>query len=366
VSAPGSVLAVALQPEDAVTTLFFQHLSARQPRLHVERHSAAAAAKLAAARAVIVSRGLFECGPLVSAARALNVPVYYFLDDNFMVLREELGTAAPYLAPYSVAAVRQGLRRFAGVLLATPPLVDYFAAQGLHERLLLFPPVIGAAMVRSADAGDAVTRLAFFGGQHLRQLFLDVVLPAVRQLAQRRPVTLQLVGLAHHIEESPGLTIKQWRYFTSYEDGVKALGQDGVDVLLHPVVHAGINNVYKNPHALITAHALGAVPIVSDRQPYAELRGDGAMWLCDDSVDSWEAALVEAADPAARRAVRDQLSASCQRRFDGQTNIAALDAIMASAPPGPASTVAMRSALAQAVFVAHMGWRAARRVLPAP
>lgn len=364
-SVSGPIVAVALQPEDAVTTLFFHHLAPRHSKLQVERLGAAAAASLGAASALIVSRGLFECAPLVHAARALRVPVYYFLDDNFMVLREELGAAAPYLAPYTVDAVRRALQQFAGVLLSSPPLVDFFSEQRLHDRLMLFPPSTGAPLRGPAETAG-VTRVAFFGGQHLRQTFVDVLLPAVRRLALRGPVTLQIVGLAQDVPQSPGLTVRHWPYFTSYDEGVQALARDGVDLLLHPVVNAGINNVYKNPHALITAHALGAVPIVSDRQPYAELRGDGAMWLCDDSVDSWEAALVEAADPAARRAVRDRLSASCQRRFDGQTNIAALDAIMASAPPGPASTVAMRSALAQAVFVAHMGWRAARRVLPAP
>lgn len=364
-SAPGRVVVVALQPEDAVTTLFFHHLSAQYPKLQVERSGAAAAASLGAASALIVSRGLFECAPLTSAARALRVPAYYFLDDNFMVLRDELGSAAPYLAPYSVDAVRRALQRFAGVLLASTPLVDYFARQRLHNELMLFPPTATPPLPRPVEAG-AETRLAFFGGQHLRQTFVDVVLPAVRRLALRGPVTLQIVGLSQDVPQSPGLTVRHWPYFTSYEDGVQALAREGVDVLLHPVVNAGSNNIYKNQHALITAHALGAVPIVSNRPPYDVLRAEGAVWLCDDSVESWAAALVESADPVTRSAARDRLAASCRRRFDGRTNVAVLDAILASASSRPTSPRGLRSVLAQSVFLAHTGWRAARRVLPQP
>ncbi len=356
-------MAVALQPEDAVTTLFFHHLSPRHSKLRVERLGAAAAASLGAASALIVSRGLFECAPLVNAARALGVPAYYFLDDNFMVLREELGAAAPYLAPYSVDAVRRALQQFAGVLLSSPPLVDYFTEQRLHDRLMLFPPSTGAPMHGPAETAG-VTRVAFFGGQHLRQTFVDVLLPAVRRLALRGPVTLQIVGLAQDVPQSPGLTIRHWPYFTSYADGLRALAGGGVDVLLHPVVSAGINNVYKNQHALITAHTLGAVPVVSRRQPYEALRDDGAAWLCDDSVESWEAALVEAADPGVRGAVREKLAASCERRFGGQTNVAVLDTILASAPARPAMPVAVRSALARTVFLAQTGWRTAKRAFP--
>jgi len=356
-------VAIALQPEDAVTTLFFHHLSARYPQLEVERHGAPAAGGLAAASAVIVSRGLFECAPLIHAARALRVPLYYFLDDNFMVLREELGSAAPYLAPYSVDRVRQALQRFAGVLLASPPLVDYFAAERLHGNLMLFPPTATPPLPRSAESGELM-RLAFFGGQHLRQAFVEIVLPAVRRLALRRPVSLQIVGLAQDLPESPGLAIRHWPYFGSYRDGIEALASAGVDVLLHPVVNAGINNIYKNQHALITAHALGAVPVVSNRQPYDELRDDGAAWLCDDSVESWEAALIEAAEPGRRNAVRERLDASCRRRFDGRSNAAVLDAILVSASSRSASPGALRSAWAQAVFLANKGWRAAGRARP--
>ncbi len=143
--AKGYALVVSLQPLDAPTTLFFGHLLRVWPdAVRVVLYGRDdIAGPLSAASAVVLVRGLFEFAGVTRCARALRIPLYYFLDDNFIVLRAQGGIEAAFVARYSAEAVRTALRGFAGVLLATPALVDHFAAERLHPRLFLYPPIAG-------------------------------------------------------------------------------------------------------------------------------------------------------------------------------------------------------------------------------
>src|SRR5687767_6644577 len=95
---PPYVLVATVARDDATTTLFFGHVSHRVPLRIVEsvprsmrrlfrsfKSELAMASHLAGARALIVNRGFFEFSSLASCARAVSIPCYYFVDDNFIV-----------------------------------------------------------------------------------------------------------------------------------------------------------------------------------------------------------------------------------------------------------------------------------------
>ena len=96
-------------------------------------------------------------------------------------------------------------------------------------------------------------------------------------------------------------------------------------MLVHTSVAGLANNAYKNPHALISARALGAVPIVSDRPPYDHLRPAGVALLCDDSIESWYAALVQALRPVERSLIGERLVSFCSSQFGGSVNHQVID-----------------------------------------
>src|SRR5262245_14646322 len=163
------VVVSSLTPRDATTTLFFGHLADRAPlriassfiggarrQLFAPRATSALARVLAGASAVVVVRGLFEFDSLAICAGWLQIPRYYFADDNFIVLREDAGVAdARWFNDYSAGRVRAALAGFAGVMLATPSLMDYFREHRLHDRLALFPPVAGPVHSRESRRAEA-------------------------------------------------------------------------------------------------------------------------------------------------------------------------------------------------------------------
>jgi hypothetical protein len=316
------VLAVSLEPLDATTTLFFGHLGGGTGGVLrvVRADHPDLAGQLAGASAVVLVRALFEMEEVEWACRLLGVPLYYFVDDNFMVLREQAGAWSPFVSQYSVANVRDRLRRFTGVMLSSPALIDYFDRERLHPRLILFPPIGWPAPVASAASRPSTLGVGFFGGVHLHPVFLKHVLPAIQRLAATRPVRLVIAGLDTAIAEAPGLTVAALPYDVSYTGGMTALANAGVDVLVHPSVAGLANNQYKNPHALISAQALGAVALVSARPPYDHLRDQEGVLQCDDAVESWHAALVVASEAEAAGRMRERLAAYCASNFDGSAN----------------------------------------------
>lgn len=361
------VLVVSLQPLDATTSLFFGHLldHSEAPVRVTHYGGRKCVALLSRASAVIFVRGLFECADLARGARMLGIPTYYFLDDNFMVLREQGGRDAEFVGEYSLEAVRAALKHYAGVLLSSPALLKYFKDHDLHAQLRLFPPVM-VACVMPVPARRSSTHLAFFGGRHLHGIFHEAVLPAIRRLARQRPVTLIVIGLAAPLSVSEGLTTVSEPYYPGYDDGIERLAALGVDVLVHPSASGMANNPYKNPHALISARRLGAVPVVSNVAPYAELCVDGVAICCGDSSESWYGALAGiVADPEKVAGLRARLDAYCEQQFSGTSNLLLLRELVGRhEAPRPMATL-LRFAVLQSHEWRRLAKRIARRLLPA-
>lgn len=359
------VLVVSSQPLDATTTLFFGHLQHLMPdTIRVVRYGTnEVAASIGDAAAVVLVRGLFEFGDVARCARALGIPLYYFLDDNFIVLRDQGGVGAEFVTRYVIDDVRAALRDFAGVLLATPSLVAYFAEQRVHRHLLLFPPVMDSEARVAPRAERPGVTVAFFGGRHLHGHLLDYIVPALRRLGRQRPVRLLAAGLPGVIPASEGLIVSQPPYQESYVRGLRALAAQGVDVLVHPVAAGMANNAYKNPHALITALALGAVPVVSNAPPYAALGSDGVALTCEDDEASWLNALTQAVtDDTRRSTLAARLAHYCAQQFSGSPNRTIVETMLAEYRPRGWAQTLVRRGIARGYQVSSLAGRVANRV----
>lgn len=341
------VAAISLEPLDASTTLFLGHLADRLAgALQVVPYNDSQTADvISGASALILVRGLFEFDAAVWSARALGIPLYYFVDDNFILLREQPGPWSPYVGRYSAASVRRQLRHFQGVLLSSQTLIDYFKSEQLHRELMLFPPVEWREQLPKPPDRSAAVTVAFFGGRHLHDVFRSGILPAVRRLAAERPVTLIAAGVSDALAPSPGLTVVGQPYDASYERGLRRLAEAGIDVFVHPSAPGLLNDRYKNPHALISAKALAAIPVVSNRPPYSDLAPDGVAVLCDDSPESWYAGLVQALQPAEALAIAERLTAFCASRYGGQVNREAIVSMLGRHQPPSGRWTAVRSSV---------------------
>jgi hypothetical protein len=356
----GYILAVSLAPHDATCTLFFEHLTGRAPLRIVSFPSNHLAAACAGASAVIAVRGLFEFGNLFATVRRLGIPLYYFVDDNFMLIREEPDIYGTLCQDYALDRVKAALDGFSGVLLATPALIDYFKTHRLSDRPTLYPPVAGPPLDAVPDRSGRPLTIAFFGGSHRREPFLRYVYPAIRRLAMDRDVALVAAGIEPDLVQETGrLKVVRVPYNPSYADALQQVAAHGVDILVHP---SGVtrNNVFKNPHVLINARALVAAPIFSNVAPYDAVAADRVAVLCENTEDAWFDALSRvAADDALRADLQARLATYCARQFGGQVNLDVLRRIQ-DAHEMPSASVRMARLIAGGAL---LGLGRARRMV---
>lgn len=348
------ILVVTKQRDDVFSALFFEGLpEALRVRIRIREFGHdALASDLAGAAAVIVMRhGLFSFGALAASAGRAGVPRYYFLDDNLLLLHHEPEVYGPYWSAYTDENVRRALRGFAGVMLASRPLTEYFAGHRLHDRLFDYPPIAWPVLRQrqtwSADS-TAPFRIAFFGGEHRRDLFLSLVVPAAERLAASRPVEIVAFGIdpVSSPHTASPLSVVHVPYDVRYGSALATLADRRIDVLAHPTPPSR-NNPYRNANVLINARSIGAVAVLSDMPPYDQLGSPPPALLCQNEVDSWSAALARVSSDTQ---LCDELSRAadvyCRSHFSGAANAALVERILAAHDAPRPGTRAARFALA--------------------
>jgi hypothetical protein len=341
---PAGRLLVVTGSHDASTTLYFDHLPdpwrasvrfAYPGQFHPQ--------EMLGASAIIFVRHLTNITglrPWIDLAAALRIPHYYFLDDNFIVLANE-PEHRDELATYSPDWVREQLRPFSGVLLSTQPLLEYFKAESLHPNLMLFPPLAFRPSIEDADAfppkESGSLRVAFFGGAHRVGPFAEFVVPALMRAAREVPLEVIAAGNGEGLQGLKGVArVLTTPFEVAYDLALSRFVTAGIDVLCHPNSETA-NNPFKSLNVLISAWAMGALPLVSDGPPYDSVPGQEVAILCRNTAASWFRAIRRASrEEDLKQHIADHLDRFCRERYDGRQNVDAIQRILRKhRPPGP-------------------------------
>jgi hypothetical protein len=142
----------------------------------------------------------------------------------------------------------------------------------------------------------------------------------------------------------PGLTVETLPYDRDYSRSLEAMARHHIDILVHPSSHTR-NNEYKNPHVLINARTLGAVPVFSDAPPYDALADHGVCLLTEDTEPGWFTALSTLGEADVRERMSVRIAQYCDQYFNGAANIACLSEIIAQQKGRAARPSAARLAI---------------------
>ncbi|GJH09269.1 glycosyltransferase [Caballeronia novacaledonica] len=329
----GYVLVVTVQ-YDASVALYFDMLPDPLGRrvMVVPNEPDRYFAALGRASALIVVRAVRVYQPWIDAASTLDIPAYYFLDDNMSVLAEK-GEAMMHTEDFSKRGLKESLRPFTGVLLSSVALIDYFRRNELHGNLSLFPVACAkqeqerarAAFGAKHDANEIV--FAFMGGFWRSKGLWDVLIPALSRLASEgyriHFVAPGLPGNDEGVNALPSslrVTLLPWS--AGYLHVVQNFARFAPDfMLLAPGKTA--NNEYKTLHPVLTARLLDAVAVLPKIAPYLDIENGTNALVVDNAfeVDAWHATLREAVDARFdREAILSRNRIFCAERFSGIVN----------------------------------------------
>jgi hypothetical protein len=292
--------------------------------------------ELAGCDALIVARDFAAAADWSAAAIALGIPVYYYLDDDIprMFTSGELDERWGHFAP---SELRRALHGFTAVLASTPELAASFREQGIHDTVDTVDIAVPVSISRRSPtrrAGDGVTTIALFAGEHRVAGFLSTVLPAVSLAAERtgRPVRVLVPSALLESVPSVAALVRVEGYPTSadYFVALRTLGLRGVDTLVVPPSSTG-NQPYKSIHPLLSAAVLGARLLVPDAAPYRSLATlDGVLLVEDaDEVAAWQRALEALLATEDSIRVPTVASELATTRFDAVANARRLHDIVA-------------------------------------
>lgn len=348
----GYLLVVMLR-YDASVSLYFESLpppAGRRVRM-VPGDAPAYLEALGRASAVVLVRALQPFNIWIDAARAVGVPVYYFLDDNIPLLAS-IGETGRFDEQMSEASMKAALRPMAGMLLSCPKLIDYFRDRNWHDNLQLFPAALAnqpAARARAAfgarpresigaSAGPPEIAVAFVGGLSRSVAFWQVLLPALERLPQlglRIHLLAPCLGSdSETLKRLPAalrVTLVPWNI--DFTHVIHQFARHAPDFML-VAPHESPNNPYETRHPLLTAMLLDAVAVLPRLAPYLDVADRSFALMVDEpfEVEAWHAVLSRAiADRAGCDALRASNRVYCEDAFSGQQNDAVLRGIMRAA-----------------------------------
>lgn len=303
-------------------------------------------AELSLAQAVVFSRTILHpwADKYIEAARAIRVPMYYYLDDNFEVLRPMFDQ----LKDYTVENLRKRLDGFSGIMVPNQELANYCMEHQLHDTVMLTPPVVGERSWHDHPTippkpANAV-RLCFMGGDHRTGYFEEFVVPAINKLSETRKVELVLVGKHQTSDRSlPKVKLYRLPFDVSYDLTVGRLIHAQIDVLIH-AGSASLGNQYKTPNALINAWELGAIPVVAKQPPFLQVEEKGIGFIADwrDS-NSWFEKITEALSDESSTITRDKLAEFITTQYDGSVTKANIERMLDQQMPLGFATIDLRN-----------------------
>lgn len=204
-------------------------------------------------------------------AKQRRKPTYLLVDDNFVALAGEKQPNPidnEIFKSYAQPIFREKLQEMDGILSASLALTEFF--QSYHHVIFPFGAISDHRIkpLRSAPTDDL--RVGFFGGGFRAEAFRIHVLPELKELAAKRPVTVvagpSVEKFRDEIDRS-GIelvtvpVLGDFRHFIAKWQSLK------IQVAVHPKGET-INIKYKTPNAILVSHYLGAVPIVWDEPAY--------------------------------------------------------------------------------------------------
>lgn len=318
---------------DASTTVTFDFLPEEwKSRIRVVRPWNWSIADIAHASCLIVVRQLEPFSEWIDAAKKLQIPCYYFIDDNLTLLQE--GKEIVGFEDVSKQTLRRKLKGFSGVLTSTLALQDYFEEHLLHSNVKLFPPAFCDLKIVAGKRPEVRDHLviAFAGGGHRLSALKEIVLPALLKYVEAgRSIQLVIGGVssafADEFKKHDRVELVAIPHELNWEAALLQIAKYSPDILIHAPSNSP-NNIYKTMNVAMSANVVGAALVVPDYLPYSQVKelGIGYVVASPFSARSWSE-LLESLSATDISKFKENNKKYCEEQFSGLISVGVLESI---------------------------------------
>ncbi|VVM78731.1 glycosyltransferase family 2 protein [Pseudomonas fluorescens] len=333
---------------DASTTVTFDYLPEHwKSRIRIVRPWNWPIAEIAHASCLIVVRQLEPFSEWVEAAKKMQIPCYYFIDDNLTLLQEDKEVIG--FEDVSKPTLRRKLSDYSGVLTSTRTLQDYFEEHLLHSNVMLFPPAFCDLKIVASERAVELDSLviAFAGGGHRLSALKDVVMPALLKYVESgRRIKLVVGGaspaLSEEFKQHDRLELVAIPHELNWESALLQIAKHSPDILVH-APSSSSNNIYKTMNVAKSADVVGAALVVPDYFPYSQVKDLGIGYVVSSpfSARSWSE-MLESLDESTISKFKENNRKFCAEFFSGSTSCQVLDSISKGAAFNGFTTVESR------------------------
>jgi glycosyltransferase involved in cell wall biosynthesis len=218
-----------------------------------------------------------------------NLPVYYFIDDNFLELSSDNISKGSHIIEYFASlTTAENLKEFNGIILSSASLMSYYNIHRLHQNLILLKPVINEDSITTPQNDKGHVSLAFLGGSFRVSVLIEFVLPALVKISKLLPIKLFSPDLSIDLNkyENCNFSIITIPRELNLELVLRKYMEKDIDILIHcgPNIK---NNIYKTENSLLNAVSLGAVLVASKFPPFVEESHEKLYLLAQNRVEDW-------------------------------------------------------------------------------
>lgn len=282
--------------------------------------------------AVIVNRNLQSSASIITVLKKLQIPCYYYIDDNFIALKNEYEE----FAWYSKKNVTKILSNFDAVLTSTETLKTFFLQEKIHTKVWCYPPILNEMLLppvagNHLPAANKTNRInvAVIGGAFRGESFFEYVVPALNKLkngGEDINLTVRKYLLSEDTEKCL-FSIDEIDILSDYNQYIHQLRHKKIDIIIHPYGKT-TNSIYKTNSVLLNALYLNANIIVFGEPAFDGLgEAEGIMNINQD-IDCIVDAIKYLSIQANATRLKSNLNNYCHIAFNINNNIKLLDLLM--------------------------------------
>lgn len=314
------------------------------------------------AEAALVVRDLRDIWGFQKICLELNIPLFYYIDDNFIVLKDEMKKSKDIgiVKEFAKLTNYSYLQRFQGIFLSSCELKTFFEEKKLHENLYLLEPGLGNIEDNASIEEKDQLVIAFMGGSFRAQLFLEVVVPALMRLRKKTKIKLLCPKkICEDIIKSikKEIDIIEFEYTSSVDLLLQEYGREQPDILIHCGPEKK-NNLYKTENALLNAVKLNAVLVVSNVFPYRKTlseKGECFVLAENTELDWYEKLLELYQNPTLRKDLCKAARQYCIARYNSEEIVKSFNKAIGSVGSVDIGTILQRHEELYSDLYYHVG-----------